>query len=554
MTEKKQKLSREDIAKMEIGNTQISRALTIVVCILFLALIAGYPMLQIGYEIVTGKRKVPQAFEIFFSLSKPMSQNSKDDLIAANEELLSKINRYEDDLEDNSLLLKHLLPSAQKTLLDVFKIGNEKVFIGTDGFLFFQSGIKYLTNPGFLNPDILKKRTAKAEIQADPRKAIIQFKNQLAKRNIKLIIVPTPVKPMIYPDKFSSMFKDFSAYLQNPSFAKFKQEMEQAGVMVFDPAPILAGARQKAKDVFLKTDTHWTPYGMERVAMELKNFIDLQITLSAKVKQNYNINTREVANLGDIALMLKLRNPETHFIKQKVEIKEVVQGKNIFRNNRNSEILLLGDSFTNIFSLGTMGWGENAGFVEHLAFQFKRPIDVITRNDAGAYATREILDNELKKGRNRLAGKKLVIWQFAIRELLDGNWKLLKMELGQKTPSTFFVPKSNIPVIVKAMIVDISSVPRPGLVPYKDHIMSLHLTNVSGVPGLKKIQSLVYIRSMKDGKLTPAARLRQNQEIRIKLSNWQNVENKYSRLNRSDLANDDIALENPCWGELIDEK
>lgn len=550
MTEKKQKLSREDIAKMEIGHTQISRVLTILICILFLVLIVGYPMLQVGYEIVADKRKVPQVFEIFFSLSKPSSRDSKKDLLDVNAELLSKINRYEDDLEDNSLLLKYLLAPVQKSLLDIFETGNEKVFVGRDGFLFFQSGIKYLTNPGFLKPDVLKKRISEAEIQADPRKAIIQFKNQLAERNIKLIIVPTTIKPMIYPDKFSSMFNNFSAYLQNPSFIKFKQEMEQAGIMVFDPTPVLADARQKGNDVFLKSDTHWTPYGMEQVAKGLKNFIDSRIKLPAKIKSNYSISRHEVAGIGDIALMLKLRNPETHFAKQKVEIKEVFQAKNIFHYNPDSEILLLGDSFTNIFSLKIMGWGESAGFAEHIALQLKRSIDIIVRNDAGAYATREILDNELKKGQNRLAGKKLVIWQFAIRELLDGDWKLFEMKLGSPKTQSFFVPQANTPLTVKARVVDISLVPRPGSVPYKDHIMSLLLTDVN----LKKEQSLVYIQSMKDGKLTPAAKLRSNQEIRIKLFNWQDMEKKYSRLNRSDFSNDDIALKNPCWGELIDEK
>ena len=554
MTEKKQKLSREDMAKLEIGNTQIPKVLTSIICISFLVFIIGCPIMQAAYEMLSTKRTIPQSFEIFFNLSQPFEKNAKDNLIVINKNLLSEINRYEDNLEDNSLLLKYLMSPVQNILLDIFNTGNEKAFTGKDGFLFFQSGINYLTSSGFLRSDVLEKRIADAEIQADPRKAIIQFKNYLAKDNIKLIIVPTTVKPMIYPDKFSSAFKNFSKYLQNPSFAKFKREMEQAGVMVFDPALILAEARKKGKDVFLKTDTHWTPYGMEQVAIGLKRFIDLQINLSSKTKANFNIKTHNVDGIGDIALMLKLRNPDMRFAKQKVDIKEVMQGKEIFRYDPNSEILLLGDSFSNIFSHEAMGWGTNAGFAEHLAFQLKRSIDAITRNDSGAYATREIIANELKKGRDPLVGKKLVIWQFAIRELFDGDWKLFEMKLGQKAPSEFFIPKANTPVIVKAMVVEVSPVPRPGMVPYKDHVMSLYLTNISGASDLQNRQSLVYIQSMKDGKLSSAARLRPNQDIYIKLFNWQDVEDKYSRLNRSDLANDDIALEYPCWGELIDEK
>ena len=545
MAKNKAKLSREEIAEIEIGKTQISRGLTLFICAVFLILIVGYPMLQAGYEIITGKFKIPQSIEIFFDLFRPFPENKRT-FIDANGELLARINRYEDQLEDNSLLFKSLLPPVQKMMTGIFNKGNEKALIGNGGFLFFQDDIKYLTNPGFLEPEVLTRRL---DVQPDPRKAILQFKNQLAKYGIKLIIIPTPVKPMIYPDKLSDALKGLPGYLQNSSFAKFKKEMEHAGVRVFDPAPILFKARQKGKDVFLKTDTHWTPYAMEQVAKELKGFIDLHINLSGKKNIDYNITFREVSASGDIVSMLKLNAPDC-FPKQKVEIKEISQGGNIFHYTRNSEVLLLGDSFTNIFSHEVMGWGKNAGFGEHIAFQLKHPLDAIIRNDAGAFATREILSKELRKGNNRLTGKKLVIWQFAIRELSDGDWKLLNMQFVPQKDGSFFVPESTNSITVQATVMEMSRVPRLNLAPYKDHVMSLHLR----IDGLKKLQSLVYIQSMKDGKLTRAAGLSPNQQIYIKLRNWDDVKNKYSSLNRSELYNDNITLEPPCWGELIDEK
>ena len=45
----------------------------------------------------------------------------------------------------------------------------------------------------------------------------------------------------------------------------------------------------------------------------------------------------------------------------------------------------------------------------------------ILRNDAGAFATRELLGQELAQGRDRLEGKRLVIWEFAVRELATGG-------------------------------------------------------------------------------------------------------------------------------------
>jgi alginate O-acetyltransferase complex protein AlgJ len=70
--------------------------------------------------------------------------------------------------------------------------------------------------------------------------------------------------------------------------------------------------------------------------------------------------------------------------------------------------------------------GESAVFAEHLSVALGRPIDCILRNSDASFATREILSNELARGRDRLAGKKLVIREFATREcrLGIGNFSI----------------------------------------------------------------------------------------------------------------------------------
>jgi alginate O-acetyltransferase complex protein AlgJ len=60
------------------------------------------------------------------------------------------------------------------------------------------------------------------------------------------------------------------------------------------------------------------------------------------------------------------------------------------------------------------------------------PVDVICRNDDGSHATREMLVQELRRGRDRLEGKRLVVWEFAARELASGDWKVLQLETGGK--------------------------------------------------------------------------------------------------------------------------
>ena len=69
-----------------------------------------------------------------------------------------------------------------------------------------------------------------------------------------------------------------------------------------------------------------------------------------------------------------------------------------------------------------MGWGTSAGLVEQLSFALGRPVDRMVQNDAGSYATREML---ARAEPQRLAPKRVVVYQFAARELAFGDWRLI---------------------------------------------------------------------------------------------------------------------------------
>jgi alginate O-acetyltransferase complex protein AlgJ len=200
-----------------------------------------------------------------------------------------------------------------------------------------------------------------------------------------------------------------------------------------------------------------------------------------------------------------------------------------------------------------LGWGESAGFAEHLSHALGDiSLDCILRNSDAAYATREILARDLARGRDRLAGKKLVVWEFAARELAFGDWKMIEMKLGQPAPARFFVPKPGEEIVVSGTVEAISTVPRAGTVPYRDHILALHLTDLSanGRPLDTGTESLVYLQSMHDNVLTPAARLRRGDMVTLRLKPWADVADQYEKINRSEVEDPAIQLEEPAWGEL----
>jgi len=269
-----------------------------------------------------------------------------------------------------------------------------------------------------------------------------------------------------------------------------------------------------------------------------------------------SIIEKEIVGRGDIAAMLKLSSGDKFFPPETVTIRQVVIGNTLWRPSKEADVLLLGDSFSNIFSFEAMGWGESAGFAEHLSLALRRPIDCILRNSDASFATREILSNELARGRDRLAGKKLVIWEFAARELSFGNWKLLDLKLGEAKPSRFLSLKAGDEIAVSGTVESISPVPRPGTVPYKDHIEALHLVDVVAADArgdaAAHSQAVVYLWSMRDNVWTSAARLRPGDRVKLHLRPWPDVSAQYEKFNRTELDDSALQLEEPVWGEDIE--
>lgn len=167
---------------------------------------------------------------------------------------------------------------------------------------------------------------------------------------------------------------------------------------VFDPTPLLLS--RKPAPVYLETDTHWRPDAMEFIAQKLAAEIQPGAAAESPVVE------KQIAALGDIAGLLGLPESQQYFRPQTVTIHQVPAGNGLWRPSADAGVLLLGDSFANIFSLEAMGWGEAAGFAEHLSRALGKPLDCILRNSDGSFATREQLQRELALGRDRLAGKR----------------------------------------------------------------------------------------------------------------------------------------------------
>jgi len=561
-------LTREEIAREEIGRTAVSRPLALVLAAFFLVVAFGWMPVQHWVAARAAARGgARQAPPLAHSLGRLPDQWRKTDgqpwlrrVFAANAEVLRGIHATDEWLDSSSWIMAATLPGVQTLLSRGLGVGNEKAYVGRDGWLYYRPDIDHLAGPGFLAPRQLQRRAAGGSEwhrppQPDPVRGVLDFHRQLQARGIQLVVLPVPVKAAIHPEHFHPAAGNAGHPLRNPSFGDWARRLEQAGVVVVDVADALfAAARDERRPQYLATDTHWRPEAMERAAAIVAARIAALPDAPAR-RGECRRGSGTATNRGDLATMLSLPEalrpaPET------VAIHPVyTERQELWRASPEAPVLVLGDSFCNVYSLPAMGWGGGAGFAEQLSCELGLPVDRLVRNDDGAWATRQMLARELAQGRDRLAGKRVVVWEFAARELTGGDWRDVPMDLGQPAARGFLALAPGQIVAATGTVVAVSPVPLPGSVPYRDHVVAAQVADLECVPRQtpENAEAVVYLRSMKNNELQPAAFLRGGQSVAVRLSAWQDVAAELDSINRGELDDWELQLHEPLWGELTDE-
>jgi len=561
-------MSDPAVEDRRMGKTEITRFRARFLVIVLLLTIYAVPSVQHLRTAETGsteletrpvRKSEPDAVETVKAqaTSRPLRQTWFRRLTLVNRRTLSAMNAFEDRLEEESWFRKAIEYPMQYVQTCWLRQGNEQVYCGHDGWLFYRPDVSLLTGPAFLDPRQLARRAAGGEeweraVQPDPLEAILHFWKQLERRSIALVVMPTPTKPMIHPEKLFRGYGRRKSPLRNASADDLCRRLGKRGVLVFDPAESLAAEAwsETGSSLYLKTDTHWTPDAMTRTARELAAFIGEHVDLPAVPSPGYCLETEKVDQHGDLVVMLNLADTPRHYPRESVTIQQVLNGRGeMWKRNSSADVLVLGDSFSNVYSHEAMGWGFSAGFIEHLSYYLQRPVDRLVRNDSGAFATRAMLRHDLARGRDRLKGKRVVVWQFAARELAAGDWRLLEMDVGCAPQRSFLAPPEGSEMLVTGTVQSVSSVPKPGRVPYKDYIMALHVRDLRhGNRQLENDHALIYTWGMRQNEWTPMAYARPGQILRMRVKSWYDMGEEYERINRGELEDEDLLLAPPCWG------
>ncbi|WP_296038690.1 hypothetical protein [uncultured Agrobacterium sp.] len=151
---------------------------------------------------------------------------------------------YRDGLPHRQLAVE-MVGAARYLLLGE---GRRGVVAGEDGYLFTDEEFRFSGNTDALVSESVDQ--------------IAVVSQTLANRGIKLIMVPLPMKSDIYQNELD---EPAASAMAKEIYDSFQAKLAEHGISSVDTRSALVAA-QKDQQVFLKTDTHWTPVGAEAVA------------------------------------------------------------------------------------------------------------------------------------------------------------------------------------------------------------------------------------------------------------------------------------------------
>ena len=345
----------------------------------FVALIVAVPLLQCIAELRRGE--TPGAMRVF---REPPTRES--------------LAGFEHSLEDASVTARTLRPWMQAGQFFALHDGGAKVQIGRNGWMFYTPGINTLTQrpqPGESTPH-------------DAVAAVTAYRDALAERNIRLIVVPAPNKESVYPQWLSSHSEPPKRII-NPETRAFFDGCTAAGVEVVD---LFACYREPSRfPYYLMQDTHWSPHGIETAA----RVVAKKIGLRGDVRFETRPAALEVH--GDLVRMIQSPIIESALTPEHIETVQVPGS-----SATNAPVLVLGDSFSRIFQTEEP---RDAGFIAHLARHLGQPVASLV-NDGGAST---LVRQELFRRPQLLANVKVVVWEFTERDLRLGTegWQIVPL-------------------------------------------------------------------------------------------------------------------------------
>ncbi|WP_426112436.1 alginate O-acetyltransferase [Pseudomonas sp. DSP3-2-2] len=138
--------------------------------------------------------------------------------------------------------------------------------------------------------------------EADNLALIQGVRDALKAQGTELVLAIIPAKTRLYPEHIGA---NKPASLHTDLYQQFHAQAAQAGIFAPDLLAPLQGAKQNGQ-VFLRTDTHWTPMGAEVVAQQLGAAIAQKNPLNGEPTKFITQAKETSAYKGDLTNFLPL--------------------------------------------------------------------------------------------------------------------------------------------------------------------------------------------------------------------------------------------------------
>ncbi len=113
---------------------------------------------------------------------------------------------------------------------------------------------------------------------------------ELERLGAELVVVPLPSKARLYREHLGRYGFPPAA---EERYAEFLSSLEATGVDRVGLEEVLAGSRDQGVEVFLRTDTHWTPAGAELAAVAVAEHVSAAGYLEQTPTQSFRMEFRE---------------------------------------------------------------------------------------------------------------------------------------------------------------------------------------------------------------------------------------------------------------------
>ncbi|MGA2584651.1 MAG: hypothetical protein ABSG31_15355 [Tepidisphaeraceae bacterium] len=317
------------------------------------------------------------------------------------------LHHFEDNLTDQSRLDRWV-----RHTYGMITTGNaippKTMLKGYDGFLYTTADVRIFNSYSLDSPAPSPAATIFP--------AIMDFQAQLGQRGIHLMLLPIPMKLMIYPETMALDYRASDGPAYPPGYVRWLAEARARGLDVLDLTQVLWDAKSKISEpVFWKTDSHMSYAGRQFaddvIAEHLRPMVE------GMRRTDFDVGNVNVDIIGDFTFVItrgfgSARYPDLIFQSRT----PMRIGAPLVAGN-DAPILLLGDSYA------ALGNTEGYALADDLMIRLGAEIQSIGwPGDA------------LRFGRAKLAGdpailehKKLVIWEFQV-DAMWNNWE--KINLG----------------------------------------------------------------------------------------------------------------------------